>query len=54
VISLTSYTKTMRTVMAKMQARNVLIPIYFLEGQRGMVLTGLGEKGAGDWFPPGL
>ena len=34
----------MRTVMAKMQARNVLIPIYFLECQRGMVLTGGGEN----------
>jgi hypothetical protein len=29
----------MRAVMAKVQARNVLIPIYLLECQRGMVLT---------------
>jgi hypothetical protein len=35
----------MRAVMAKMQARNVLIAIYFLDCQGGLVLTGWEKKG---------
>ena len=41
----------MRAVMAKMQARNVLIAIYSLEGQGRMVLTGWGKKVAGSLGP---
>jgi hypothetical protein len=42
----------MRAVMAKMQARNVLIPIYFLECLGGMVLTGWTKKGGEDRLRP--